>query len=226
MKPGERPPRGVREIVLRLAGRNPRPTNREVREAVQRKFGEDFELSDRTIVRYCRAAGLPTSGRRSSGLDKETGNPDLEIALHRKELVSFGQRLREGLSIETPYKAAESITEGDPAAMWNGGPAVVLACGPRDAEEETAEAEWGFGRYGVRTQSLFPSFQEHLAGHVCWAALEVVENGFRKYREACQRAYRLVWKEVKRRLPDLPDPEIRKMTESLLTDTYYRVAVP
>ncbi len=60
MKMGEHPPEGVKKLVLELAGTNPRPTNKEIREAVQRRF-EGIEISYRTISRYCSAAVLPRS---------------------------------------------------------------------------------------------------------------------------------------------------------------------
>ena len=65
MKQGEPPPKGVKELVLKLAARDPRPTNKQIREGVQTTFGEGTELSDRTIGRYCKAAGLPGSSRGS-----------------------------------------------------------------------------------------------------------------------------------------------------------------
>lgn len=65
MKPGERPPRELKEFVLRLAGSRPRPTNREICQAVERRFG--LTLDDRTIGRYCQAAGVPTSSRQKPG---------------------------------------------------------------------------------------------------------------------------------------------------------------
>ena len=67
MKRGEPPPSKARELVLKMAGIYPRPTNRQIREAVQRRFGEEIVLSDRTIFRYCRAARLPASTRDSEG---------------------------------------------------------------------------------------------------------------------------------------------------------------
>ena len=60
MKKGEIPPKGVKQLVIKLAGRNPRPTNRDIQLAVIYKFGA--KLDPRTIVRYCQEVGLPTSG--------------------------------------------------------------------------------------------------------------------------------------------------------------------
>lgn len=61
MKKGEPPPKGAKELVVRLAGSNTRPTNREIQGDVQRKFG--CSISPRTIARYCRDANLPSNGR-------------------------------------------------------------------------------------------------------------------------------------------------------------------
>jgi len=61
MKQGERPPKGVRELVLRLAGRDPRPTNRVIQQRIKEKF--EVTVDQKTIQRYCKAAGLPTSPR-------------------------------------------------------------------------------------------------------------------------------------------------------------------
>ena len=88
------------------------------------------------------------------------------------------------------------------------------------------EQEWGFGRYDARTHSLFPAFQQHLVGQSCWAALEQVEGSFRKYVEACQKAYSKVLEEINERLGDLAEREAKAMAESLLMYAYYRVANP
>ncbi len=62
MKRGEPPPRGLKELVVRLGG-GPRPTNQVIRQSVKEKFG--VTVDDKTIRRYCKAAGLPTSSRLS-----------------------------------------------------------------------------------------------------------------------------------------------------------------
>ncbi|MFA4835022.1 MAG: hypothetical protein WC749_02980 [Dehalococcoidia bacterium] len=62
MKPGERPPKIVKAMVVDLGGRLLRPTNAKIIEAVKQEFSLD--ISDRTIYRYCKKAGVPTSVRR------------------------------------------------------------------------------------------------------------------------------------------------------------------
>ncbi len=157
--------------------------------------------------------------------DGKLGLPgaDPELGPHRRELYYFGQRLRDRLELATPLEMAEALANGNGLAMWSGRPDWLTAKPPRDAEEENVEQEWGFGRYDARTHSLFPAFQQHLAGHPCWAALEQVEGSFRKYVEACQKAYSKVLEEINERLGDLAEREAKAMAESLLTDAYYRV---
>ncbi|MBE9502102.1 MAG: tyrosine-type recombinase/integrase [Chloroflexi bacterium] len=155
-----------------------------------------------------------------------TGIADPELGPHQRELFYFGQRLRDRLNLATPLEAVDSLAKGSGLAMWSGRSVSLSAGAPRDAEEENVEQEWGFGRYDARTHSLYPAFWQHLAAHPCWTALERVEDSFRRYLEACQRAYSMVWGEVRKQLPDLSEQEARAMAESLLVDAYYRVTTP
>ena len=61
MQPGERPPKKVKELVVELGGRLLRPTNAKIIEAVKQELSLD--ISDRTIRRYCKEGGVPTSVR-------------------------------------------------------------------------------------------------------------------------------------------------------------------
>ena len=83
MKKGAQFPPGVRETVIRLAGSRPRPTNREIRKAIEMEF--EVEVSYRTIGRYCKAAGVPTSSqltrsRSAAGEGLPSGGLPLWIA--------------------------------------------------------------------------------------------------------------------------------------------------
>ncbi len=105
MKAGEHPPIGVKELVLKLAGNKPRPTNKEIREAVKRKFGETIELSYRTIGRYCEGAGLPTSSRVPRGkgkyLDQDTALRDR----HTEELLGLAEEMSDYLKVPSLFDA-------------------------------------------------------------------------------------------------------------------------
>ena len=61
MARGKPPSREAHELVLKLATLTPRPTNRAIMSAVRDTMGE--AVSERSIARYCEAAGLPTSNR-------------------------------------------------------------------------------------------------------------------------------------------------------------------
>ena len=74
MKKGERPHEGVKQLVRQLAVRRLRPKNKQIKQAVWDKFGED--ISERTIARYCKEAELPTSSRASEFQQQEaTSSP-------------------------------------------------------------------------------------------------------------------------------------------------------
>ncbi len=49
MKRGEKPQEGVRQLVINLAGKNPRPTNEAIVEKVKEKFG--VPIDEKTIRR-------------------------------------------------------------------------------------------------------------------------------------------------------------------------------
>ena len=123
MKPGERPPNGVKELVLKLAGSNPRPTNKAICEDVKRRFGERIEVSERTVGRYCEKAGSPTSSRRAWGSESEIAPPDQEpvrqlLKKWRKQLQDWGlaQCLRR-ISIENLEEDRESRSAESPEVV-------------------------------------------------------------------------------------------------------------
>jgi len=97
---------------------------------------------------------------------------------------------------------------------------------PRDSEEAMVEREWGFERYDAGAHSLFLAFQQHLASHPCWKALDRAKYCFRKYEDACEQAHAAVCEKVRDWLQDLAEPEITAMTSALLTDAYCRTSVP
>ncbi len=94
MKKGEGPPNGVKELVLKLAGRNPRPTNKGICDDVKREFGEGIEISERTVGRYCEKAGLPTNSRRAWGSVPRIALPDQEPV--RQLLKGWRKQLQDG----------------------------------------------------------------------------------------------------------------------------------
>ena len=62
MQRGRPIPQDAMALVLQLARRKRRLTNRRIREEIHDRFGLD--LSERTICRHCQQAGLPTSSLR------------------------------------------------------------------------------------------------------------------------------------------------------------------
>jgi hypothetical protein len=117
MKSGEKPPRGVKELVTRLAGANPRPTNKEIRETVQRKF--EVALSDRTIARYCKDALLPTRSLRPDK-SKGSGLIDADTARlkqtrqveHIRQLQLLARSVRESVD-QVPRSETEQGLDGE-----------------------------------------------------------------------------------------------------------------
>jgi integrase len=148
---------------------------------------------------------------------RDKGGWDREPGPHRRELFHFGQRLRDRLGLGTPEDVLASIREGDHLRMWKGRPSPGLAEEPRNAEEAGVEREWGPSCHDARFHSLFPAFREHLGSHPCWAILEELEASYPIYEEACNQAYRMVFEELKRGLPDLRESDASDMAESLLT---------
>ena len=71
MKRGQRAPKGAKQLVVKLGGRNPRPTNKVIQKAVIDKFG--IELSEKTIRRYYEELGLPTSSFPPSSGQSDDG---------------------------------------------------------------------------------------------------------------------------------------------------------
>lgn len=220
MKQGERPPKGARELVIRLAGSYPRPTNRAIRRAVEDKFA--VNLDDRSIRRYCEKASLPTGGRRSSISEKAPGTADVKLGPHRKELFYFGLRLRDRLHLWMPDEVVQLDADEDRVQHWSGKPG-IWAGAPRDREEGNVEKEWSSGPYNARTHSLFSWFRQHLARNSCWQRLREVEEAIGSYVVACQSARQALENDLTSRLPGLTEAELQAMIRSLLRDIYYRV---
>lgn len=166
MKSGEHPPKGVKELVLKLAGSKPRPTNREIVEAVQRKFRVD--IVERTVARYCKAAGLPTSSRQlqaSAGyLNQGTAQHDSHI----DELVTLAKEMRRHLVVPSPFDATAWYTQLGIRVMGWGLPG--LPC--PSIEGFTLSEEH---------QALVPFLRAHMDDAGFWANLEAVGEKAVKY---------------------------------------------
>jgi len=90
-------------------------------------------------------------------------------------------------------------------------------------ERQIQPWKWGSGRCDARGHSLFQAFRQHLADQPCWAVLEELEASYRIYEKECQRAYGVIFEELKRRLANLRESDARAMAESLLLDWHYAV---
>jgi hypothetical protein len=133
---------------------------RDLMEAVnlleERALSDDLE-GDKT-------PGEPPPGIQLAGEISD----DREVGPHQRELFHFGQRLRDRLNLPMPEEVAGAAARGDHLALWSRRSASDM---PRDSEEERLEHEWGFDRCDAKRHSLFPAFEQHLAGHACWEAL-------------------------------------------------------
>ncbi|MEE9247672.1 MAG: hypothetical protein V3U79_03135 [Dehalococcoidia bacterium] len=98
MKKGDGPSPGVKARVQKLAASKPRPTNREIREAIEKEYA--VTIADRTIRRYCVEGNVPTSSRprRKRGVVFKDG---------KKEVLK--EWLRNNLA--DALKAVEAVTE-------------------------------------------------------------------------------------------------------------------
>lgn len=77
MEKGDRPPPGVKARVQKLAALKLRPTNREIREVIEKEYAVTIE--DRTIGRYCIEGNVPTSSRprRKRGVVLKDGKKEV-----------------------------------------------------------------------------------------------------------------------------------------------------
>lgn len=130
LKQGKPPPKGVRELVLKMAGRNPRPTNREIIDEVKRKFGEAISIDGRTISRYCKDVGLPTSSRKPKAIKKAPASPQLITEI--KKLVEEIKRITIVPPPETPSLPTDAESKSAVAAIMQGNSmpfvSIVQAC--------------------------------------------------------------------------------------------------
>jgi hypothetical protein len=120
-----------------------------------------------------------------------------------KELVQLGKGVQQG-------------------ELWAGQPDPFQSDQPIDHLEKKVEEEWGAIRYDVREHPLFKDFQEHLAGHPCWPALERVEVSFQEQRKAWGQAYAKVLNRVKKKLAgsSIPDIDAQPIANSLMAYAY------
>jgi hypothetical protein len=141
---------------------------------------------------------------------------------HTKELFYFGQRLGDRLS---PHSVRELVQPGvgvQQGELWVGQPNPFLSDQPIDHLEKRVEEEWGALRYDARKHSLFENFQEHLAGHPCWPALEQMEVSFQEQRKAWGQAYVRVLNKIKKKLAELKrsDIDAQPIANSLMAYAY------
>lgn len=130
---------------------------------------------------------------------------------HIDNLIAFGQLLRDTLKIEQPESVWQH--DGESGNLW---------C------EYNASGLGGnigliTGRKDMRTEELFPYFQQHLKANPCWNQLQKVEEANRVYREAVISAHNEVKKLVEGVLPSLNDPHTDAQKHlAFLHDAYYR----
>ena len=142
---------------------------------------------------------------------------------HQEELVYFGQRLRDRLSLERP----SAVVRLDVTPLtWCGKPLSIDTPAPRGAEEKRVESTWGFGRFDARAHPLFEPLKQHLSGNPCWQSILGFDNKSKDYYQACQRAYEMVLKKTRRSMPKATDMEAASIARSLTEYAWRQAAFP
>lgn len=208
VKPGERPPSGLKEKVLRLAGRNPRPTNQAIADAVKEAFG--VKVVERTIRRYCKVAGVATSSRRKL----PGGVPDPELGPHGRELLHLGQRVRDRIALPGPLNVVRSVAN---PKLWTG---ESFSSEPIDQEEASVARDWGYGNVDATENPLFESLRQHLLGNRPWVELRALQDAYSRYCTLCRETYSQIV-DLATACPTLAKEEARVAAEALLAWTYH-----
>ena len=217
MKHGEATPPRIRRFIIDTKSQSPRLPYGRIASMVEAEYGVTIDKS--SVGRIWRVSGRSHNDRMRPGIH---GSGDRELGPHQRSLFYFGQRLRDRLSLPTPAQASSSSREGTRGAIWCGTSTWIDAPGPRDAEEEQVEREWGFGEIDARQQPLFGLFKQHAKGSPCWELLGEVDKASDAYSKASQAAYRAVWKKVASGLPKLTSHDVESLAVSLLVDGWHR----
>jgi hypothetical protein len=231
-KQGKRTPEHIRNFVIGVKANAPGLSHRQIADRVEEKFGEGAKIDKSTIGRILgegnrqwREQSTPEVIRIEDP-QRLPGRGRVVLAdwekEHTKELFYFGQRVRDRLS---PYGVKELVQLGkgvQQGELWAGRPDPFQSDQPIDHLEKKVEEEWGAIRYDVREHPLFKDFQEHLAGHPCWPALEQMEVSFQEQRKAWGQAYLRVLNKIKKKLAELKrsDIDAQPIANSLMAYAY------
>ena len=98
MKNGERTPKVVKTQIFKMAGSIPRPTNQAIKAHVEHRF--DIKISDRTIYRVCKKAGLSTRSKPANITHSRAAQ--MEQSGHWPNLRRMAQDLSAQLSVALP----------------------------------------------------------------------------------------------------------------------------
>lgn len=208
MKQGERPPKGVKLLVVRLAGRDPRPTNAVIEEVVKEKFG--VNLDSKTIRRYCKEAGLPTSNQTARGVAGGWRPPSAVWAAdavyqqarlnHVRRLSEVAEQLEGQLYLPLPGDASSWVP---PQGYLHRVLAICSGSHPLGLRPnycwEPQEADPGVIHLGVEGDLYFPCLRGHIADNQVWTLFQDWKTTGAVYLSACHQLAQAIVKECEGR---------------------------
>ena len=151
MDRGEHTSEPGRTAVRRLAGKSPRPTNKEMRLWIKDKFG--VKISDRMIYAICQRAELPTSSRSTSVINQPR-DTQMEASGHWPNLRQTARELSTQLFLPLTqilqFPWSYSLNANLLFIPGKAGVTVGLS---------------------IEEEALFISLQEHLPRHRAWVLL-------------------------------------------------------
>ncbi|MFQ6026238.1 MAG: helix-turn-helix domain-containing protein [Dehalococcoidia bacterium] len=145
----------------------------------------------------------------------------LAMETHFRELVAFGQRLRDRLAIPHAKNLYDLTFLWGYGLVWQGEPPLNELSGKRSAEGDAVAHDWGEYEKGQEDHPQYSLFRSHLDGHPCWLTLRWLEMAYESYVDSCRQVNQLVDSTVRKNLPYLGYEELRQATETVL-DTALR----
>ena len=215
---GKEIPDPIKEFIIREKRNAPDLKQAQLAAKVEGKFGQRIDKS--TVGRYLRKNKDQIAEGENRAEPAGTVEGSQELELHRRDLFYFGQLLRDRLELLAPHQALNQWTatsEEAGMALWSG----RLAIPDRDPaglseEEWSVEDGWKSGPFNARVHPQFPFFREHLAGSSLWKNFDRLDDQFRDYFQTCQAVFTKTAGEVEKKLPGLPEVDVRSVAMSVL----------
>lgn len=191
VKPGEHPPEGVTELVVKLAESIPRPTNRSIRQTVKERLGVEIK-DDRTIRRYCEAAGVPTSSLTVNRFQELQGTSGCK---HENQFRALLDQWLNQIKDMTLMNWLQMMDDRllSPPALLQAGRVLPQAISQKETEEHLSHQQLeevfleGFApdaampaTPSVIRSPLFPLLSEHLEGDSVWNQWNSLSLNLRK----------------------------------------------